>query len=111
LTHAQFTSTAAMYAPSLQRPLKLPYSPLTELRGHRPRWVEYLTTDLGFRPDDPLFPATRSGFDAAGIPVTPMLSRDGWSTADPIRAIFRNAFANAGHVGDETAPCRSLSGF
>jgi integrase len=59
-------------------------------------WIDYLTKELGFGPDDPLFPATRTGFDAISMPAAPTLSRDGWTTADPIRAIFRSAFANAG---------------
>ena len=45
---------------------------------------------------DPLFPAIQveiaasGGFQAAG------LSRKNWSTATPIRKIFREAFENAG---------------
>jgi integrase len=52
--------------------------------------------ELGFGPDDPLFPATQikhdphRGFAATG------LSRDMWRTAEPIRAIFRKAFDHAG---------------
>lgn len=52
--------------------------------------------ELGFGPDDPLFPATRidhdphRGFAAAG------LSCSMWRTAEPIRAIFRKAFDLAG---------------
>jgi integrase len=59
-------------------------------------WVSYLTAELGFGPDDPLFPATRTGFDAVSMPAAPTLSRGSWTTADPIRAIFRGALANAG---------------
>jgi integrase len=32
-------------------------------------WVAYLSVELGFGPDDPLFPATHTGFDAAGLPT------------------------------------------
>lgn len=52
--------------------------------------------ELGFSPDDPLFPATRiehdlnRGFTATG------LSRSLWRTADPVRAIFRKSFDLAG---------------
>ena len=59
-------------------------------------WVKYLTAELGFGPNDPLFPATRTGFDKDNLPAEPTLSRECWSTADPIRAIFSAAFANAG---------------
>lgn len=59
-------------------------------------YIAMLTGELGFGPDDPLFPATRighgedRGFEAQG------LSRAPWSTAEPIREIFRAAFAAAG---------------
>ena len=59
-------------------------------------WVAFLATDMLFGPDDPLFPATlvKLGndhqFEAAG------LSRFHWSTATPIRMIFKDAFTLAG---------------
>jgi integrase len=59
-------------------------------------WVAFLTTDMLFGPDDPLFPATfiKLGndhlFEAAG------LSRVHWSSATPIRIIFKEAFQRAG---------------
>jgi integrase len=59
-------------------------------------WVLFLTKDMLFGPDDPLFPATRvqqgsdHQFEAAG------LSRAHWSNATPIRVIFRDAFGRAG---------------
>lgn len=59
-------------------------------------WVDYLKNDLGFGPNAPLFPATRTSFDEANVPAEPTLSRECWATADPIRAIFKVAFANAG---------------
>ena len=59
-------------------------------------WIRYLVSELGFGPDDPLFPSTRTGFDASGLPVPPALSRECWSTATPIRTIFREAFALVG---------------
>lgn len=61
--------------------------------------ADYLATligELGFGPDDPLFPATQIGqredkaFAALG------LSRACWTTAEPIRRIFRAAFTAAG---------------
>lgn len=59
-------------------------------------WVRRLQTGLLFGPNDPLFPATRiglgegGGFEAAG------LDRKHWTTAEPIRKVFRDAFAAAG---------------
>lgn len=59
-------------------------------------WCEYLRNDLGWSETDPLFPKTRvavgpnGGFEAVG------LSREGWSNAQPIRTIFREAFEAAG---------------
>lgn len=58
-------------------------------------WVSYLTTEKLWSLDDPLFPATHvivgnsRQFEAAG------LDRKHWSTADPIRKIFRDAFQSA----------------
>lgn len=59
-------------------------------------WIAFLTTDMLFGPDDPLFPATlvKLGndrqFEVAG------LSRLHWSSATPIRIIFKDAFTLAG---------------
>ena len=59
-------------------------------------WIAYLTSELSFGLDDPLFPTTRTGFDNAGLPTPPTLSRECWATADPIRAVFKAAFADNG---------------
>jgi integrase len=55
-----------------------------------------LTGELGFGPDDPLFPATEmgQGSDRTFRPLG--LSREPWRTAEPIRQIFRSAFSAAG---------------
>ena len=59
-------------------------------------WVEYLSQDMLFGPNGPLFPATRVAlgndhhFEAVG------LSRSHWSNATPIRGVFREAFTRAG---------------
>jgi integrase len=59
-------------------------------------YINMLSAELGLGPDDPLFPTTRigrgveRGFQAEG------LSRELWRTAEPIRQIFRAAFAAAG---------------
>jgi integrase len=67
-----------------------------EIRGIVAEWVTYLREDQLWGNDDPLFPATHIAlgatcqFEAAG------LARDHWSTASPIRTIFREAFVSAG---------------
>jgi integrase len=59
-------------------------------------WVRFLSEEKLWGHDDPLFPATRivlgqsRQFEVAG------LDRKHWSTATPIRAIFREAFERAG---------------
>jgi integrase len=59
-------------------------------------WVAYLRHELLWGPGDPLFPATRMEvgeehqFRAAGLACRP------WSSAGPIREVFRRAFATAG---------------
>jgi integrase len=59
-------------------------------------YITMLTNELGFGPDDPLFPATQlvqsadRNFAAAGVMRTP------WQTTGPIRQIFRDAFTAAG---------------
>nr|WP_237489191.1 site-specific integrase [Tsuneonella aeria] len=59
-------------------------------------YVEHLQLKLGWRPDDPLFPATeqRSGEERVFRVVG--LSRRHWNTPDPIRARFKRAFEAAG---------------
>jgi integrase len=59
-------------------------------------WVSYLRDKKLWGNDDPLFPSTRiqvgpsCQFEASG------LKRAHWSTATPIRKVFREAFFNAG---------------
>jgi integrase len=59
-------------------------------------WLEYLTTEKLFGPVDPLFPATEVVQDQYHLFQTGGLSRAHWSNATPIRAIFKEAFTNAG---------------
>jgi integrase len=67
-----------------------------EVRVIVAEWVSYLRDEKLWGNDDPLFPSTRielgpsRQFEAAG------LKRAHWSTATPIRNIFREAFVNAG---------------
>jgi integrase len=59
-------------------------------------WVNYLRREKLWGLDDPLFPATQIAvgaglrFEAVG------LGRKHWSTASPIRTIFKEAFASVG---------------
>ncbi|WP_440879257.1 tyrosine-type recombinase/integrase [Vibrio natriegens] len=58
-------------------------------------WVNYLTKELSFGADDPLFPKTKvkntpsRKFEVMG------LQREHWTTAGPIRRIFKQAFKQA----------------
>jgi len=59
-------------------------------------WVSYLRDEKLWGNDDPLFPATRIGLGAARQFEVTGLARKHWSTATPIRKIFREAFVGAG---------------
>ncbi len=67
-----------------------------EIRAIVSEWVIYLRNEKLWCNDDTLFPATRvelgttHQFQAAG------LAREHWSSASPIRTIFREAFISAG---------------
>lgn len=67
-----------------------------EIRQIVTGWARFLREEKLWGNDDPLFPATRivvgqaHHFEAVG------LERKHWSTATPIRAIFREAFERAG---------------
>jgi integrase len=67
-----------------------------EIRAIISEWMSYLRDEKLWGNDDPLFPATSvvlgpdRQFAVAGI------AREHWSTASPIRSIFRDAFTNAG---------------
>jgi integrase len=59
-------------------------------------WEHELRLEHLFGPADPLFPATLCGVGASGAFGPVGLSREPWASADPIRAIFKSAFAAAG---------------
>ncbi|MEI6441506.1 MAG: site-specific integrase, partial [Alphaproteobacteria bacterium] len=59
-------------------------------------WVNYLRKDLLFADNDPLFPATRVTTGEGGGFVASGLDRKNWSSAGPIRTIFKEAFEAAG---------------
>lgn len=60
-------------------------------------WVNELTHSEGLGQDDPLFPATYIAPDDTGLFAPAGLSRQFWTSASPIRAIFRELFARAGY--------------
>ena len=59
-------------------------------------WVTHLRQDKLWGNDDPLFPATRMIVGAARQFEVAGLKREHWSSAAPIRSIFRDAFQAAG---------------
>jgi integrase len=59
-------------------------------------WVSYLRDEKLWGNDDPLFPATRIGLGSTRQFEVTGLARKHWSTATPIRKIFREAFVRAG---------------
>lgn len=58
-------------------------------------WHDELSREHLWAANDPLFPATAMGLDAAGAFTSIGLSRSGWTTTAPVRDIFRRAFAAA----------------
>jgi integrase len=67
-----------------------------EVRGIVEEWVSYLREVKLWGNDDPLFPATRIALGATRQFEVSGLERKHWSSATPIRAIFRDAFVSAG---------------
>ena len=59
-------------------------------------WVTELRDDHVFGPDDPLFPATRLALDGNGHFAADGIERRPWTSAAPIREVFRQAFTRAG---------------
>jgi integrase len=59
-------------------------------------WVEFSTKTLLRGPADPLFPATLVDGGAGQAFHAIGLARQHWTTADPVRAVFKRAFMAAG---------------
>ena len=59
-------------------------------------WAQGLRRDHLFGPDDPLFPATHVAVGETGLFGVQGLERRHWSTASPIRRVFKRACAAAG---------------
>ena len=66
-----------------------------EIRGIVAEWVSYLRKDKLRGNDHPLFPATRIALGATRQFEVSGLARGHWSSASPIRVIFREAFVSA----------------
>ncbi len=59
-------------------------------------WVKYLRDEKLWGNDDPLFPTTRIELGSSRQFEATGLKREHWSTATPIRRVFRDAFSGAG---------------
>ena len=57
-------------------------------------WCGELSRD-GWGCNDPLFPQTVMGLDAAGAFIPAGLARKGWATSEPVREAFQRGFAAA----------------
>ncbi len=58
-------------------------------------WVTFLRTEKGFGPEDPIFPKTHVGNGPDTHFSPDGLERAPWANANPVRAIFKEAFAVA----------------
>lgn len=61
-------------------------------------WVHELQREHHWGGNDPLFPATQIGLGPDGGFAAVGISRSGWSTTQPINAVFRRAFETAGLI-------------
>jgi hypothetical protein len=59
-------------------------------------WVGFLEKELGWGPEDPLFPATRMAVGDNGLFQPVGLDRKHWASAGPVRKVFKAAFAAVG---------------
>ncbi len=67
-----------------------------EIRAIVAEWASYLREDKLWGNDDPLFPATHIALGASRQFEVSGLAREHWSSASPIRTVFREAFVSAG---------------
>lgn len=67
-----------------------------DIEGIVGEWVHFLRAESLFGETDPLFPATLVAPDGRGAFAPQGLARKHWTTADPIRKLFRRAFEGAG---------------
>jgi len=67
-----------------------------EVRGIVSEWISYLRDEKLWGNDDPLFPATLVALGPSRQFQASGMKREHWSTASPIRKIFRDPFTTAG---------------
>ncbi len=67
-----------------------------EIREIVAEWVRHLREEKLWGNDDPLFPATRIALGDSQQFAATGLEQKHWSTAEPIRKVFREAFERAG---------------
>jgi integrase len=60
------------------------------------QWIAELRDEHAWGDDEPLFPATHTGLNETRQFAALGIARTAWSTAEPIRKIFRCAFERAG---------------
>ena len=58
-------------------------------------WIDELQRDHLWGPSDPLFPAPLMGVDETGGFAAIGIARHGWASTEPVRNVFRRAFAAA----------------
>lgn len=59
-------------------------------------WIDYLTREKLFGPNDPAFPPAEQGIDSNGNFAVTGLRRTHWQNADGVRKAFKTAFEAAG---------------
>ena len=63
--------------------------------NHLVDWIGELVSEHAWGPDEPLFPATRVVVGENALFTPAGIERRHWSNADPVRRIFKSAFARA----------------
>lgn len=56
------------------------------------KWIEYLTKELGYKDNDPLFPKSKLAHNENQQFAVVGLLKEHWSNASPIRKVFKQAF-------------------
>ena len=67
-----------------------------EIKAEVGDYLSYLKDELGFGPNDPLFPSTRVGQDDLDRFAPIGLTKDHWASAAPMRKVFKDAFTANG---------------
>ena len=69
-------------------------------------WIGFLKVERQFGPDDPLFPATQTALNTAGLFSAAGMSHAHWKDATAIRRIFKEASERAGLPSPLVVPQR-----